>query len=245
MNLASMSKTVPKLLALACVIAVAATGSAVQLPTRKALNNILLGNGRCDNFQKVTFTGNQLSLPAATALDEFTSGGTPAQTGLVSPMVEYLPGPPFAGSIVFYNPGYGGGPTKRLWASNSQGMTIRYRVPVRAFGMDFHAFPGFGGNLVARITLANSTVVLVPFTFTNAQTPYFFGFEDSRCIKEVQFQDQTGNAAVNIDNHCFGCPPGPDGASRSRIGPTPSTRALTKTRSEGGTSPRASPMRRG
>jgi len=210
MNLAIMTSNsvARRLLALGCVIALAASGSAVRLSTRSALNSYLLSNGRCDRFDKVTFTGNQLQLTPGGKLDEFTSAGSPAQTGLVSPMVEYLPGPPLAGSVVFLNANYGGGTTKRIWANNSQGMTITYRVPVRAFGMDFHAFPGFGGNLNARITLADSTVLNVPFSFTNAQTPYFFGFEDSRCIVEVQFQDLTGQAAVNIDNHCFGCPPG-------------------------------------
>lgn len=192
----------------ALALGLVASGAAGQLTTRKQLNNILLGNGRCDTFEKVSFTGNLLQLTPSAILDEFTSAGTPAQTGLVSPMVTYEPGPPLAGSVAFLNAGYGGGATKRLWASNSAGITIKYRVAVRAFGMDFHSFPPFGGNLNARIVLADNTVVNVPFTFTNAQTPYFFGFEDSRCIKEVRFQDLTGQAAVNIDNHCFGCPRG-------------------------------------
>ncbi|HRI43791.1 MAG TPA: dockerin type I domain-containing protein [Fimbriimonadaceae bacterium] len=206
MRLIDALKSLRVLPVLAVALGVAGSAEAVQLSTRKQLNRILLSNGRCDDFEKVTFTGNQHGV--GLLLNEFTSGGSPAQTGLVQPMVEYRPGPPLAGAVTFLNAGHGGGPTKRLWASNSAGMTITYRVPVRAFGMDFYAFPGFGGNLNARITLADGTIVNVPFTFTGAQTPYFFGFGDARCIKEVRFQDLNGQGAVNIDNHCFGCPPG-------------------------------------
>lgn len=192
---------------LALAFGVGGSAEAVQLTTRNHLNSILLSNGRCDDFEKIVFPGTTHSLPSAATLDEFTAAGSPVQTGLVKPMVQYKPGPPLAGSIIFRANG-NGGVSKRIWATNSAGMTITYRVPVRAFGMDFYVFSNFNGNLNAKITLTDGTIINVPFTFTPAQTPYFFGFEDSRCIKEVFLQDLGGNAAVTIDNHCFGCPPG-------------------------------------
>lgn len=133
-------------------LALSVFGNAVQLTTRQTLNRILLSNGRCDNFESIPVAGNQFQF-AAGSVDEFTLIG--AISGWVKPMVRYTPGPPAGGSIAILNAGYGGGPTKRMWASNGGGMTITYRVPVRAFGMDFYSFPGFGGNFTAVITMAD------------------------------------------------------------------------------------------
>ncbi|MBS1704567.1 MAG: dockerin type I repeat-containing protein [Armatimonadetes bacterium] len=86
-------------------------------------------------------------------------------------------------------------------------MAITYPTPVRAFGMDFYVFPGSGGNLNVKVTFADSTTTTFPFSFAVGTTSKFLGYQDPRCITKVEFQDLSGQAAVNFDDHTFGCPP--------------------------------------
>lgn len=175
-------------------------GSAQQLTTRAQLNAIIGVGAGCDNFETLVFGGVYQALTTATLN---SSTVALAQTNLVQPGASYVSK---LGNMAWLNNGFLGGPTKRIWANGSLGMDINYTSPVRAFGLDFYVATNVNGNITAKVHTVSSGTITLNFTFNAGQTPYFFGYADASGITKVEFFDNGGNAAVSIDDHCYGCP---------------------------------------
>lgn len=192
-------------IALACALAPSVKAGPVL--SRPALQALLEGPGTLEDFESFSFfggippIGGGRNSSIGCALLNSTASCNGQGPGLVVPGIDIVLGTNGQWDDV----GYYGAPSKEILSLPP--LTIDFRIPIDAFGIDLRAFVGFSATATMTILGTDDSTVIGTFSgisLAGSGAPVFAGWEEMTGIGGVTFSQTGWGWSPIIDNLEFG-----------------------------------------